>query len=113
MSSVGLMKTIRKMNTRDLLTGLYPFKLRRMATFDSTTAPHFSLSFSKVISSTDLFNAVKMLENMRDHEVWRIQWITIKRDQQVLNMKHLILIHAMPELSQCVKATIQSSRTRS
>ncbi|GFQ75375.1 RNA-directed DNA polymerase from mobile element jockey [Trichonephila clavata] len=69
--------------------------------------PHASLNFSRgVISAVDLYNVSteEIFENMADQKVCGVRRITIRRDGQVLNTKHLILTFATPDLPQSVKA---------
>ncbi|GFS93549.1 hypothetical protein TNCV_87211 [Trichonephila clavipes] len=45
----------------------------------------------------------EILENMRDQKVCAVRRITIRKDGQVLNTKHLILTFSTPDLPQFVK----------
>ncbi|GFW00100.1 uncharacterized protein TNCV_3568871 [Trichonephila clavipes] len=81
--------------------------LRKMAHIDITVVPHNSLNYSRgVISAADLLNVStdEIKENMLDQKVCDVRRITIRRDGQVLNTKHLILTFSTPELPQSVKA---------
>ncbi|GFV56726.1 uncharacterized protein TNCV_4689511 [Trichonephila clavipes] len=79
-----------------------------MAHIDITVVPHNTLNYSRgVISAADLLNVsteeIKG-EYMDQKAVCEVRRITIRRDGQVLNTKHLILTFSTPELPQSVKA---------
>ncbi|GFW95714.1 putative RNA-directed DNA polymerase from transposon X-element [Trichonephila clavipes] len=81
--------------------------LRKMAHIDITVIPHCSLNYSRgVISAADLLNVSteEIKENMLDQNVCDVRRITIRRDGQELNTKHLILTFSTLELPQSVKA---------
>ncbi|GFU43459.1 uncharacterized protein TNCV_53581 [Trichonephila clavipes] len=109
-SSIGLVKTIRKMLSGDLFLEVASAKqssalrtLRKMAHIDITVVPHNTLNYSRgVISAADLLNVSteEIKENMVDQKVFEVRRITIRRDGQVLNTKHLILTFSTPEPSQ-------------
>ncbi|GFW61661.1 uncharacterized protein TNCV_3705961 [Trichonephila clavipes] len=113
-SSIGPVKTIRKMRSVDLFLEVASAKqssalktLRKMAHIDITVVPHNTLNYSRgVISAADLLNVSteEIMENMVDQKVCDVRRITIRRDGQVLNTKHLILTFSTPELPQSVKA---------
>ncbi|GFV53306.1 uncharacterized protein TNCV_1645381 [Trichonephila clavipes] len=113
-SSIGPVKTIRKMRSGDLFLEVGSAKqssalrtLRKMAHIDVTIVPHNTLNYSRgVISAADLLNVSteEIKENMVDHKFCEVRRITIRRDGQVLNTKHLILTFSTPELPQSVKA---------
>ncbi|GFX36919.1 hypothetical protein TNCV_1174211 [Trichonephila clavipes] len=113
-SSIGRVKTIRKMRSGDLFLEVASAKqssairtLRKMAHIDVTIVPHNTLNYSRgVISAADLLNVSteEIKENMVDQKVCEVRRITIRRDGQVLNTKHLILTFSTPELPQSVKA---------
>ncbi|GFY14750.1 uncharacterized protein TNCV_647942 [Trichonephila clavipes] len=113
-SSIGPVKTIRKMRSGDLFLEVASAKqssalrtLRKMAHIDVTIVPHNTLNYSRgVISAADLLNVSteEIKENMVDQKVCEVRRITIRRDGQVLNTKHLILTFSTPELPQSVKA---------
>ncbi|GFV09635.1 uncharacterized protein TNCV_2937461 [Trichonephila clavipes] len=108
-SSIGQVKTIRKMRSGDLFLEVASAKqssalktLRKMAYIDITVVPHCSLNYSRgVISAADLLNVSteEIKENMLDQKV-----CDVRRDGQVLNTKHFILTFSTPELQQSVKA---------
>ncbi|GFQ90270.1 uncharacterized protein TNCT_524861 [Trichonephila clavata] len=105
-SAIGAVKTIRKMRYGDLFLEVTSsnqasalMNLKKMAHFDITVTPHTSLNFSRrVISAADLLNVDtdEILENLREQKVCGVRRITIRRDGQVLNTKHLILTFHRP-----------------
>ncbi|GFT64944.1 uncharacterized protein TNCV_3947121 [Trichonephila clavipes] len=81
-------------------------KLQKLAHLDITVAPHSTLNFSRgVISPADFLNVSteEIKENMKAQKVCDVRRITIRRDGQVLNTKHLILTFSTPDLPQTVK----------
>ncbi|GFW58705.1 uncharacterized protein TNCV_378881 [Trichonephila clavipes] len=81
-------------------------KLQKLAHLDITVAPHSNLNFSRgVISPADFLNVSteEIKENMKAQKVCDVRRITIRRDGQVLNTKHLILTFSTPDLPQTVK----------
>ncbi|GFT55182.1 putative RNA-directed DNA polymerase from transposon X-element [Trichonephila clavipes] len=81
-------------------------KLQKLAHLDLTVAPHTNLNFSRgVISPADFLNVSteEIKENMKAQKVCDVRRITIRRDGQVLNTKHLILTFSTPDLPQTVK----------
>ncbi|GFT48513.1 uncharacterized protein TNCV_1032911 [Trichonephila clavipes] len=88
-------------------TGDRPYKsAKAFAHLDVTVAPHTTLNFSRgVISPADFLNVSteEIKENMQAQNVCDVRRITIRRDGQVLNTKHLILTFNTPDLPQTVK----------
>ncbi|GFW40982.1 RNA-directed DNA polymerase from mobile element jockey [Trichonephila clavipes] len=83
-----------------------PYKSAKLAHLDVTVAPHTTLNFSRgVISPADFLNVSteQIKENMQAQNVCDVRRITIRRDGQVLNTKHLILTFNTPDLPQTVK----------
>ncbi|GFW43771.1 uncharacterized protein TNCV_4771201 [Trichonephila clavipes] len=81
-------------------------KLQRLTHLDITVAPHSNLNFSRgIILPADFLNVSteEIKENMKAHKVCDVRRITIRRDGQVLNTKHLILTFFTPDLPQTVK----------
>ncbi|GFY31938.1 uncharacterized protein TNCV_2620751 [Trichonephila clavipes] len=111
--SIGEVKSIRKMRSGDLFLEVSSsnqatalIKLRKLAHLDLTVAPHSTLNFSRgVISPADFLNVSteEIKENMKAQKVCDVRRITIRRDGQVLNTKHLILTFSTPDLPQTVK----------
>ncbi|GFY31998.1 uncharacterized protein TNCV_2621351 [Trichonephila clavipes] len=80
--------------------------LQKLAHLDVTVAPHANLNFSRgVISPADFLHVSteEIKENMKAQKVCDVRRITIRRDGQVLNTKHLILTFNTPDLPQTVK----------
>ncbi|GFT35561.1 CCHC-type domain-containing protein [Trichonephila clavipes] len=80
--------------------------LQKLAHLDVTVAPHTTLNFSRgVISPADFLNVSteEIKENMQAQKVCDVRRITIRRDGQVMNTKHLILTFSTPDLPQTVK----------
>ncbi|GFW12887.1 uncharacterized protein TNCV_3328201 [Trichonephila clavipes] len=111
--SIGEVKSIRKMRSGDLFLEASSAKqatalinLQKLAHLDVTVAPHTTLNFSRgVISPADFLNVSteEIKENMQAQNVCDVRRITIRRDGQVLNTKHLILTFNTPDLPQTVK----------
>ncbi|GFW62623.1 uncharacterized protein TNCV_1886701 [Trichonephila clavipes] len=111
--SIGEVKSIRKMRSGDLFLEASSAKqatalinLQKIAHLDVTVAPHTTLNFSRgVISPADFLNVSteEIKENMQAQNVCDVRRITIRRDGQVLNTKHLILTFNTPDLPQTVK----------
>ncbi|GFV93014.1 uncharacterized protein TNCV_3427261 [Trichonephila clavipes] len=112
-SSIGEVKSIRKMRSGDLFLEASSAKqatalinLQKLAHLDVTVAPHANLNFSRgVISPADFLHVstAEIKENMKAQKVCDVRRITIRRDGQVLNTKHLILTFSTPDLPQTVK----------
>ncbi|GFX01442.1 uncharacterized protein TNCV_1864161 [Trichonephila clavipes] len=111
--SIGEVKSIRKMRSGDLFLEVSSsnqatalIKLQKLVHLDFTVAPHSNLNFSRgVISPADFLNVSteEIKENMKAQKVCDVRRITIRRDGQVLNTKHLILTFSTPDLPQTVK----------
>ncbi|GFW94801.1 uncharacterized protein TNCV_4248411 [Trichonephila clavipes] len=111
--AIGEVKSIRKMRSGDLFLEVSSsnqatalIKLQKLAHLDLTVAPHTNLNFSRgVISPADFLNVSteEIKENMKAQKVCDVRRITIRRDGQVLNTKHLILTFSTPDLPQTVK----------
>ncbi|GFT13878.1 uncharacterized protein TNCV_2615371 [Trichonephila clavipes] len=112
-SSIGEVKSIPKMRSGDLFLEASSAKqatalinLQKLAHLDVTVAPHTNLNFSHgVISPADFLHVSteEIKENMKAQKVCDVRRITIRRDGQVLNTKHLILTFSTPDLPQTVK----------
>ncbi|GFR16566.1 uncharacterized protein TNCT_576121 [Trichonephila clavata] len=112
-SSLGKVKSIRKMRSEDLFLEVSSskqktdlIKLQKLAYLDITVAPHTNLNFSSgVISPAEFLNVSteEILENMKAQKVCGVRRITIRRDGQVLNTKPFILTFSTPDLPQTVK----------
>ncbi|GFV94201.1 uncharacterized protein TNCV_1136561 [Trichonephila clavipes] len=105
-SSIGEVKSIRKMRSGDLFLEASSAKqatalinLQKLAHLDVTVAPHANLNFSRgVISPADFLHVSteEIKENMKAQKVCDVRRITIRRDGQVLNTKHLNLTSHRP-----------------
>ncbi|GBN88506.1 hypothetical protein AVEN_193971-1 [Araneus ventricosus] len=112
--SVGVVKSIRKLRSCDLLIEVSSrkqanqiLKLKALSTIPVSVSPHKSLNFSKgVISSGELFNddTDVILNKLRSKGVTEVRRITIKKDGAILKTKHLILTFRSPKLPQFIKA---------
>ncbi|GFU68795.1 uncharacterized protein TNCV_2576561 [Trichonephila clavipes] len=81
--------------------------LQMLANIPITVLPHANLNSSRgVISESDLYNVPEqeILEGLQDQKVCAVRRITIRRDGQVVNTKHLILTFACPDLPQFITA---------
>ncbi|GBM20577.1 hypothetical protein AVEN_261700-1 [Araneus ventricosus] len=100
-SSVGEVKSTKKLRSGDLLVEVESpkqakqiAKLNSLSTIPVTVNPHATLNSSKgVISCGELLNASveKITEEVSSQGVTHVRRITIRRDGQLLNTKHLIL----------------------
>ncbi|GFV45652.1 uncharacterized protein TNCV_3323711 [Trichonephila clavipes] len=101
LSSVSPKRHCCRVSAADKGCRVYPLDPRRDA-----VAPHSTLNFSRgVISPADFLDVSteEIKENMQARNVCDVRRITIRRDGQVLNTKHLILTFNTPDLPQTVK----------
>ncbi|GFU59108.1 uncharacterized protein TNCV_1920401 [Trichonephila clavipes] len=113
-ATVGSVKAVSKMRSGDLLVEVSTTKqaeqllaLKMLANIPITVLPHANLNSSRgVISESDLYNVPEqeILEGLQDQKVCAVRRITIRRDGQVVNTKHLILTFACPDLPQFITA---------
>ncbi|GFX96319.1 uncharacterized protein TNCV_2292071 [Trichonephila clavipes] len=113
-ATVGSVKKVSKMRSGDLLVEISTTKqaeqllaLQMLANIPITVLPHANLNSSRgVISESDLYNVPEqeILEGLQDQKVCAVRRITIRRDGQVVNTKHLILTFACPDLPQFITA---------
>ncbi|GFS93558.1 RNA-directed DNA polymerase from mobile element jockey [Trichonephila clavipes] len=113
-ATVGSVKAVSKMRSGDLLVEISTTKqaeqllaLQMLANIPITVLPHANLNSSRgVISESDLYNVPEqeILEGLQDQKVCAVRRITIRRDGQVVNTKHLILTFACPDLPQFITA---------
>ncbi|GFX25547.1 uncharacterized protein TNCV_1408131 [Trichonephila clavipes] len=111
--SIGEVKSIRKMRSGDLFLEASSAKqatalinLQKLAHLDVTVAPHTTLNFSRVSFHQRIFSMCRLRKSKRTcraQNVCDVRRITIRRDGQVLNTKHLILTFNTPDLPQTVK----------
>ncbi|GBN70852.1 hypothetical protein AVEN_259022-1 [Araneus ventricosus] len=82
-------------------------KLKSLSTIPVTVKPHPTLNSSKgVISCGELLNESeeKITEELKSQGVIHVRRITIRRDAQLLNTKHLILTFDSNKLPENIKA---------
>ncbi|GBN17300.1 hypothetical protein AVEN_131247-1, partial [Araneus ventricosus] len=113
-SSVGEVKSTKKLRSGDLLVEVESpkqakqiAKLNSLSTIPVTVNPHATLNSSKgVISCGELLNesAEKITEELSSQGVTHVRRITIRRDGQLLNTKHLILTFDSAKLPEHIKA---------
>ncbi|GBN83511.1 hypothetical protein AVEN_266032-1 [Araneus ventricosus] len=113
-SSVGEVKSTKKLRSGDLLVEVESpkqakqiAKLNSLSTIPVTVNPHATLNSSKgVISCGELLNesVEKVTEELSSQGVTHVRRITIRRDGQLLNTKHLILTFDSAKLPEHIKA---------
>ncbi|GBN94531.1 hypothetical protein AVEN_186226-1 [Araneus ventricosus] len=113
-SSVGEVKSTKKLRSGDLLVEVESSKqakqiakLNSLSTISVTVNPHATLNSSKgVISCGELLNesVEKITEELSSQGVTHVRRITIRRDGQLLNTKHLILTFDSAKLPEHIKA---------
>ncbi|GBL73204.1 hypothetical protein AVEN_49798-1 [Araneus ventricosus] len=112
--SVGEVKATKKLRSGDLLVEVESPKqakeisnLKSLSTIPVTVKPHATLNSSKgVISCGELLNESeeKITEELKSQGVIHVRRITIRRDGQLLNTKHLILTFDSNKLPENIKA---------
>ncbi|GBO24984.1 hypothetical protein AVEN_178583-1 [Araneus ventricosus] len=113
-SNVGEVKSTKKLRSGDLLVEVESpkqakqiAKLNSLSTIPVTVNPHATLNSSKgVISCGELLNesVEKITEELSSQGVTHVRRITIRRDGQLLNTKHLILTFDSAKLPEHIKA---------
>ncbi|GBO26810.1 hypothetical protein AVEN_136538-1 [Araneus ventricosus] len=113
-SSVGEVKSTKKLRSGDLLVEVESpkqakqiAKLNSLSTIPVTVNPHATLNSSKgVISCGELLHesVEKITEELSSQGVTHVRRITIRRDGQLLNTKHLILTFDSAKLPEHIKA---------
>ncbi|GBM46221.1 hypothetical protein AVEN_92963-1, partial [Araneus ventricosus] len=112
--TVGEVKSIKKLRSGDLLVEVASskqsqqiLKLKSMSTIPVSVSPHETLNTSKgVVTCGELFNVPldEITEKLQSQGVSHVRRITIRRDGQLLNTKHLILTFSSHVLPKYVKA---------
>ncbi|GBM68549.1 hypothetical protein AVEN_155846-1 [Araneus ventricosus] len=109
-SSVGEVKSTKKLRSGDLLVEVESpkqiTKLNSLSTIPVTVNPHATLNSSKgVISCGELLHesVEKITEELSSQGVTHVRRITIRRDGQLLNTKHLILTFDSAKLPEHIK----------
>ncbi|GBO26694.1 hypothetical protein AVEN_40056-1 [Araneus ventricosus] len=113
-SSIGDAKSTKKLRSGDLLVEVESpkqakeiTKLKSLSTIPVSVKPHATLNSSKgVISCGELLNETeeKITEELKSQGVIHVRRITIRRDGQLLNTKHLILTFDSNKLPEHIKA---------
>ncbi|GBO43202.1 hypothetical protein AVEN_141923-1 [Araneus ventricosus] len=113
-SGVGEVKSTKKLRSGDLLVEVESpkqakeiAKIKSLSTIPVTVKPHATLNSSKgVISCGELLNESeeKITEELKSQGVIHVRRITIRRDGQLLNTKHLILTFDSNKLPEHIKA---------
>ncbi|GBN33073.1 hypothetical protein AVEN_7611-1 [Araneus ventricosus] len=111
--NVGNVKSTKKLRSGDLLVEVESSKqakeitkLNLLSTIPVTVKPHATLNSSKgVISCGELLNESeeKVTEELKSQGVTQVRRITIRRDGQLLNTKHLILTFDSNKLPEHIK----------
>ncbi|GBN15221.1 hypothetical protein AVEN_23029-1 [Araneus ventricosus] len=113
-SGVGEVKSTIKLRSGDLLVEVESpkqakeiAKIKSLSTIPVTVKPHATLNSSKgVVSCGELLNESeeKITEELKSQGVIHVRRITIRRDGQLLNTKHLILTFDSNKLPEHIKA---------
>ncbi|GBM76580.1 hypothetical protein AVEN_254407-1 [Araneus ventricosus] len=112
--SIGEVKSTKKLRSGDLLVEVGSFKqakeivkLKSLSTIPIQVCPRPTLNSSKgVISCVELLNVPveEITEKLQSQGVSHVRRITIRRDGQLLNTKHLILTFSSAKLPEHIKA---------
>ncbi|GBM59057.1 hypothetical protein AVEN_48519-1 [Araneus ventricosus] len=112
--SIGEVKSTKKLRSGDLLVEVGSFKqakeivnLKSLSTIPVQVCQHPTLNSSKgVISCGELLNVPieEITEKLQSQGVSHVRRITIRRDGQHLNTKHLILTFSSAKLPEHIKA---------
>ncbi|GBO17031.1 hypothetical protein AVEN_80578-1 [Araneus ventricosus] len=112
--SLGEVKSTKKLRSGDLLVEVESpkqakqiVKLNALSSIPVSVNPHATLNSSKgVISCGELLNesVEKITEELNSQGVTHVRRITIRRDGQLLNTKHLILTFDSAKLPEHIKA---------
>ncbi|GBL95335.1 hypothetical protein AVEN_154753-1 [Araneus ventricosus] len=113
-SSIGDAKSTKKLRSGDLLVEVESpkqakeiTKLKSLSTIPVSVKPHATLNSSRgVISCGELLNEPeeKITEELKSQGVMHVRRITIRREGQLLNTKHLILTFDSNKLPEYIKA---------
>ncbi|GBM80905.1 hypothetical protein AVEN_245608-1 [Araneus ventricosus] len=113
-ATVGEVKTTKKLRSGDLLVEVHSrkqsqqiVKLKTFSNIPITVSPHASLNSSKgVITCGELLNVPteEILKELQGQGVSHVRRISIRRDGQLLNTKHLILTFDSAKLPENIKA---------
>ncbi|GBM81231.1 hypothetical protein AVEN_236441-1 [Araneus ventricosus] len=113
-SHIGEVKSTKKLRSGDLLVEILSrkqseqiMKIKAFSDISVTVSPHESLNSSKgVISCGELLNVPleSILKDLQSQGVSHVRRISIRRDGQLLNTKHLILTFSSAKLPEHIKA---------
>ncbi|GBN77880.1 hypothetical protein AVEN_259266-1 [Araneus ventricosus] len=113
-ATVGEVKSTKKLRSGDLLVEVHSrkqsqqiVKLKTFSNIPVTVSPHASLNSSKgVITCGELLNVPteEILKELQGQGVSHVRRISIRRDGQLLNTKHLILTFDSAKLPENIKA---------
>ncbi|GBN22722.1 hypothetical protein AVEN_68056-1 [Araneus ventricosus] len=113
-SNIGEVKCTKKLRSGDLLVEVQSrkqsqqiVKLKKFSTIPITVSSHASLNSSKaVITCGELLNVPteEILKELQSQGVSHVRRISIRRDGQLLNTKHLILTFESAKLPENIKA---------
>ncbi|GBN11564.1 hypothetical protein AVEN_246259-1 [Araneus ventricosus] len=113
-ATVGEVKSTKKFRSGDLLVEVHSrkqsqqkVKLKTFSNIPITVSPHASLNSSKgVITCGELLNVPteEILKEWQGQGVSHVRRISIRRDGQLLNTKHLILTFDSTKLPENIKA---------
>ncbi|GBM48091.1 hypothetical protein AVEN_34412-1 [Araneus ventricosus] len=112
--SIGDVKSTKKLRSGDLLVEVQSrkqseqiVKLKKFSNIPITVSSHATLNSSKgVITCGELLNVPteEILKELQGQGVSHVRRISIRRDGQLLNTKHLILTFASAKLPENIKA---------
>ncbi|GBM81230.1 hypothetical protein AVEN_236440-1 [Araneus ventricosus] len=113
-SNIGEVKSTKKLRSCDLLVEILSrkqseqiMKIKAFSDISVTVSPRESLNSSKgVISCGELLNVPleSILKELQSQGVSHVRRISIRRDGQLLNTKHLILTFSSAKLPEYIKA---------
>ncbi|GBL60773.1 hypothetical protein AVEN_200510-1 [Araneus ventricosus] len=113
-ATVGDVKSTKKLRSGDLLVEVQSrkqseqiVKLKTFSNIPVTVSPHASLNSSKgVVTCGELLNVTteEILKELQSQGVSHVRRISIRRDGQLLNTKHLILTFDSAKLPEHIKA---------
>ncbi|GBN38061.1 hypothetical protein AVEN_208397-1 [Araneus ventricosus] len=113
-ATVGDVKSTKKLRSGDLLVEVQSrkqseqiVKLKTFSNIPVTVSPHVSLNSSKgVVTCGELLNVTteEILKELQSQGVSHVRRISIRRDGQLLNTKHLILTFDSAKLPEHIKA---------
>ncbi|XP_055936750.1 uncharacterized protein LOC129966353 [Argiope bruennichi] len=112
--NIGEVKSIKKLRSGDLLVEVQSrkqsvqiMKLKSLENIPVIVSPHSSLNSSRgVITCGELFNVPieEITKELQGQGVSHVRRISIRRDGQLLNTKHLILTFNFSKLPEYIKA---------